>query len=153
LRQKRRELKMLKLEARPWWPDCVALKDALSLRELSVRFGATPATIAGAFKRRNIERIPMPPGAREHRSPERKAAAATALGSLEATAAPAELASKPIQMEAQFAFLVVCQDGSECYTVATNIADASEKAFAKLGSMVQVTEIRLYGLAIRQIAA
>lgn len=70
---------MVKLEERPWWPDLVALKDVLSLRELSSRFGAAPAAISNALKRNNLDRVSAPPGPRDRRDPALVAAAARAL--------------------------------------------------------------------------
>ena len=47
---------MKKLETRSWWPDLVALKDDMSLRELSEKFGAAPAAISNALKRNGLSR-------------------------------------------------------------------------------------------------
>lgn len=58
---------MKKLETFEWWPEMVALKDELSLRELGERFGVTPGAIMNAFRRNGIERKPAPPGPRAHR--------------------------------------------------------------------------------------
>ena len=60
---------MKKLEDRPWWPELVELKDVMSLRELSARFGAAPAAISNALKRNNMDRNPAPPGPRDKRDP------------------------------------------------------------------------------------
>ncbi len=70
---------MRKLEQSLWWPECVMLKDALSLRELGERYGVTPAAIAEAFCRCDITRTPSPPGPRGGRSKEVKAATEAAL--------------------------------------------------------------------------
>lgn len=70
---------MIKLEDRPWWPDLVALKDVLSLREMSARFGAAPAAVSNALKRNGFDRVSSPPGPRERRDPRVKEAAQRAL--------------------------------------------------------------------------
>ncbi len=58
---------MKKLEHQAWWPDLIEVKDALSLRELSARFGASPAAIANALKRNGIKRRAAPAGPRRTR--------------------------------------------------------------------------------------
>lgn len=58
---------MRKLESHDWWPELVAEKDNLSLRELAERFGATPGAISAALKRQGISREPAPPGPRRAR--------------------------------------------------------------------------------------
>lgn len=61
---------MKKVELRSWWPELVELKDELSLRELSDRFGASPAAIANALKRNGIRRRAAPAGPRRARQKE-----------------------------------------------------------------------------------
>ena len=56
---------MKKVEDHPWWPELLKLKDSLSLRELSERFGASPAGIANALKRNGISRKAAPAGPRK----------------------------------------------------------------------------------------
>jgi hypothetical protein len=63
-----KEARMKKLETRPWWPELVALKDDMSLRELSDKFGAAPAAISNALKRNGLARKPSPAGPRRSRS-------------------------------------------------------------------------------------
>lgn len=58
---------MRRLETFDWWPQLVALKDELSLRELAERFGVTPGAISAALKREGVMRQPAPPGPRVHR--------------------------------------------------------------------------------------
>lgn len=58
---------MKKLESHAYWQEMVSLKDELSLRELSERFGATPGAIMNAFRRNGIQRMDAPPGPRKHR--------------------------------------------------------------------------------------
>ena len=58
---------MRKLEEFSWWPELVALKDVLSLRELAERFEVTPGAISMALKRNNIGRESAPPGPRDRR--------------------------------------------------------------------------------------
>jgi len=58
---------MKKVEQRAWWPELVRLKDEFSLRELSERFGASPAAISNALKRNGINRTPAPAGPRQSR--------------------------------------------------------------------------------------
>lgn len=58
---------MKKLESHAYWSELVLLKDDLSLRELSERFGATPGAIMNAFRRNGIKRQNAPPGPRKHR--------------------------------------------------------------------------------------
>lgn len=77
---------MKKLEDRPWWPELVELKDVLSLRELSTRFGAAPAAISNALKRSGMDRNAAPPGPRAKRDPELQRAAAEALEAVETSA-------------------------------------------------------------------
>ncbi|MGB0641114.1 MAG: hypothetical protein ACPGTU_17395 [Myxococcota bacterium] len=59
---------MKKLETRSWWPELVALKDEMSLRELSEKFGAAPAAISNALKRNGLARKPAPAGPRKGRA-------------------------------------------------------------------------------------
>ena len=61
---------MMKVEKRAWWPDLLEVKDELSLRELSERFGASPAAIANALKRNGINRTPARAGPRQARAAE-----------------------------------------------------------------------------------
>ena len=58
---------MKKVEMRPWWPELLKVKDELSLREMSDRFGASPAAIANALKRNGIRRRSAPAGPRPSR--------------------------------------------------------------------------------------
>ena len=58
---------MKKVEKRSWWPELLKVKDELSLRELSDRFGASPAAIANALKRNGINRTPARAGPRQAR--------------------------------------------------------------------------------------
>ena len=58
---------MRKLETHDWWPEMVALKDELSLRELGEKFSVTPGAIMAAFRRNGIERRAAPPGPRAYR--------------------------------------------------------------------------------------
>jgi len=58
---------MRRLETYDWWPELVALKDELSLRELAEKFSVTPGAISAALKREGITRKPAPPGPRAHR--------------------------------------------------------------------------------------
>lgn len=74
---------MKKLEDRPWWPELVALKDVLSLRELGERFGAAPAAISNALKRNRLDRNGAPPGPRANRDPAVKRAAEEAVARVE----------------------------------------------------------------------
>lgn len=55
---------MRKIETYDWWPELLALKDELSLRELAERFDVTPGAISAAFKRTGTTRKPAPPGPR-----------------------------------------------------------------------------------------
>lgn len=55
---------MRKIETYEWWPELLALKDELSLRELAERFDVTPGAISAAFKRTGTRRKPAPPGPR-----------------------------------------------------------------------------------------
>lgn len=64
---------MRRLETLDFWPDLLAQKDTLSLRELSERFGVTPGAISAALKRTGTTRSPAPPGPRAARKA-RKAA-------------------------------------------------------------------------------
>jgi transcriptional regulator with XRE-family HTH domain len=56
-----------RLETQDWWPDLLAAKDDLSLRELAERFGVTPGAISTALKRQGISRKPARPGPRSGR--------------------------------------------------------------------------------------
>ena len=58
---------MKKVEMRPWWPELLKVKDELSLREMSARFGVSPAAIANALKRNGIRRRAAPAGPRASR--------------------------------------------------------------------------------------
>lgn len=55
---------MRKIETYDWWPELLAMKDELSLRELAERFDVTPGAISAAFKRTGTTRKPAPPGPR-----------------------------------------------------------------------------------------
>lgn len=59
---------MQRLESNNWWSDLLGLKDELSLRELSDRFGVTPGAISAALKRTGTRRRPAPPGPRVARA-------------------------------------------------------------------------------------
>jgi len=85
---------MKKLEHRSWWPELVELKDVLSLRELSERFGAAPAAISNALKRNNLERRPAPPGPRNKRSQASKLEAAAQLERMGLEPLPRDAASQ-----------------------------------------------------------
>jgi len=63
---------MKRLETQPWWAEMIELKDVLSLRELSEKFGASPAAIANALKRNGIKRVKAPAGPREGRKGRRR---------------------------------------------------------------------------------
>ncbi len=65
---------MRRLETFEWWPELVALKDELSLRELSQKFDVTPGAISAALKREGISRKAAPPGPRIHRKRKRAVA-------------------------------------------------------------------------------
>lgn len=61
---------MQRIETQPYWPDIVAVKDSLSLRQLADRWGCTPGAIADGLKRQGLTRRSAPPGPRrdlEHR--------------------------------------------------------------------------------------
>ena len=58
---------MKRLEEKVWWAELLENKDELSLRELSERFGASPAAIANALKRNGIKRRSAPAGPRAKR--------------------------------------------------------------------------------------
>jgi transposase len=58
---------MRRLETLEFWPELVTLKDELSLRELSERFGVTPGAISAALKRTGTTRTAAPPGPRAAR--------------------------------------------------------------------------------------
>ena len=58
---------MRKIETNAWWPELVALKDELSLRQLAERFGTTATAVSAGFKRNGIERTPAPSGPRRRR--------------------------------------------------------------------------------------
>lgn len=62
---------MRRLETLDFWPELVELKDELSLRELSERFGVTPGAISAALKRTGTTRQPAPPGPRAARKRKR----------------------------------------------------------------------------------
>lgn len=91
---------MKKLEERPWWPELVELKDVLSLRELSERFGAAPAAISNALKRNNLRRKAAPPGPRNKRSTNSKRKAAERLASMGLAPLPTDAASQIVPAEA-----------------------------------------------------
>jgi hypothetical protein len=61
-------MNMKKVEQRSWWAELLTVKDELSLRELSERFGASPAAIANALKRNGIRRRAAPAGPRQARN-------------------------------------------------------------------------------------
>ena len=69
---------MKRLEEQVWWVELLENKDELSLRELSERFGASPAAIANALKRNGIKRRSAPAGPRAKR---RSAGSAGSAGS------------------------------------------------------------------------
>jgi len=55
---------MKRLEQESWWNELVAQKDSFSLKELSEKFGASPAAIANALRRNGITRQSAPGGSR-----------------------------------------------------------------------------------------
>ena len=55
---------MRRLETSPWWPDLVAKKDSMSLRELQEMFGATPDAIVKALRRCGLSRTAARSGPR-----------------------------------------------------------------------------------------
>jgi DNA-binding CsgD family transcriptional regulator len=59
---------MKRLEENPWWPELVAKKDSMSLRELAKEFGSTAGSINKALKRNGLERKHAPSGPRTTRS-------------------------------------------------------------------------------------
>ena len=61
---------MKRIDKQEWWSELVALKDTMSLRELSERFGASPAAIANALKRNGLKRKSAPAGPRKRRAVE-----------------------------------------------------------------------------------
>ena len=65
---------MKRLEENPWWPDLVAKKDSMSLRELAKEFGSTAGSINKALKRNGLERKHAPSGPRTTRSADSAAA-------------------------------------------------------------------------------
>ncbi len=85
---------MKKLEDRPWWPELVELKDVMSLRELSERFGAAPAAISNALKRNGLKRRAAPPGPRNKRSDTSKRKAAKRLAEMGLEPLPTDAASQ-----------------------------------------------------------
>ncbi|MEC8194583.1 MAG: hypothetical protein VX127_17745 [Myxococcota bacterium] len=58
---------MKKIEDQPWWDELIGVKDAMSLRQMSERFGVSPAAIANALKRNGIDRKAAPAGPRSRR--------------------------------------------------------------------------------------
>lgn len=86
---------MKKLESRPWWPELVKLKDALSLRELAARYGVAPAAISNALNRQGITRTPAPPGPRNKRSEEAQRRSQAALNSLKTESAKTKSTALP----------------------------------------------------------
>lgn len=66
---------MKRLEENPWWPELVAKKDSMSLRELAKEFGSTAGSINKALKRNGLERKHAPSGPRTTRSDAAPAAA------------------------------------------------------------------------------
>ena len=80
---------MMKLEKKTWWPQLVADKDKLSLRELASRYGATAGAIKSALERNGIERVHAPPGPRNRRPTALAAAAAAPAPAAKAAPAPA----------------------------------------------------------------
>lgn len=63
---------MKRIDKQTWWPELIELKDSLSLRELSERFGASPAAIANALKRNGIKRKAAQAGPRKAKKTESK---------------------------------------------------------------------------------
>lgn len=84
---------MRRLETLDFWPDLVALKDELSLRELSERFGVTPGAISAALKRTGTTRSPAPPGPRSARQRSSKASSKSRKASKDGDALPPEAGS------------------------------------------------------------
>ena len=86
---------MKKLEDRPWWPELVQLKDALSLRELAARYNVAPAAISNALKRQGITRASAPPGPRNKRPEEVQKRSQAALNGLKTEKAKTKTAAPP----------------------------------------------------------
>ena len=63
---------MKRIDRQAWWPELIEMKDSLSLRELSERFGASPAAIANALKRNGIKRKAAQAGPRKAKKTEAK---------------------------------------------------------------------------------
>jgi len=66
---------MRRIEDSPWWSELLRLKDELSLRELSARFGPSPAAIGNALRRNGIVRKPSRAGRKPKRDPSEEATA------------------------------------------------------------------------------
>lgn len=60
---------MRRIETNDWWDELLAVRDELSLRELSERYEVTAGAISAAFKRLGIVKIAAPPGPRALRRP------------------------------------------------------------------------------------
>ena len=88
-------IRMKRLEENPWWPDLVAKKDSMSLRELAKEFGSTAGSINKALKRNGLERKHAPSGPRTARDADAAPAAKkTAPKKAAAKKAPKKAAAK-----------------------------------------------------------
>ena len=133
----------MKLEDRSWWPELVTLKDVLSLRELSARYGAAPAAIANALRRNGMDRQPAPSGPRANRDQRWQRAAQVAVersvpAKVEPTRSTAVRASSSTRPEAPRGYRATI--GSDAYVIiASDIADATQLAVrASRGPVVSV---------------
>ena len=52
------------IEAAPWWPDLLAVRDELPVSALAARFGTTAVAIVLAFKRQRIAKTAQAPQGR-----------------------------------------------------------------------------------------
>ena len=110
---------MRRLESLEWWPDLVALKDELSLRELARRFDVTPGAIAAAIRRTGVSRRPSPPGPKT--STARVAPPAAARAPLPDPVSPGSPNSKGLAWAVTFAG---AQAGPTPVVIAASIGDA-----------------------------
>ena len=119
---------MQTLDSRPWWPDLIALKDNLSLRELAVKFEVSPAAISNALKRNGINRTAAPAGPRSSRPEAHKTAAAAAIQSTTKRGPPAGwVAAAPAQEQQEKAYKVVFSE-LELQLKARDLVHAAEIA-------------------------
>lgn len=51
------------VETEPWWPELLALKDTMSLRDLAARFGVGLGALSLALRATNTSRTPVTPSA------------------------------------------------------------------------------------------